>query len=71
MPGNTGKSQYSAPEEKMNQQQKNFFRTIITTSLNAILDRSDANPDYPFINTKLSTATGEEFTAGAGAAATA
>ena len=61
MPGNTGKSQYSAPEEKMNQQQENFFRTIITTSLNAILDRSDANPDYPFINTKLSTATGEEF----------
>ncbi len=45
----------------MNQQQEIFLQKIIVNSLNAVLERSARDEQYGFIDTKLSTATGEEF----------
>ena len=37
------------------------YERIILTNLDFILDRYDRAPDYPFIDTKFSTITGEDF----------
>ena len=38
-----------------------FYRKMIETTLTAILDRFEADPDYGFIDTKLDLITGENF----------
>ena len=37
------------------------YEQILLTNLDVILDRYDRAPDYPFIDTKFSTITGEDF----------
>lgn len=37
------------------------YEVMLVTVLDAVLDRYDAHPDYPFIDTKLNILTGEDF----------